>query len=211
MGKNVAIIGAGDLGITISQHLLAQNSVEKVFFIDDTKCGELINGVKVLCSIADIKKFYNREFDHLIMGIGYNHLNVRQKIFEKLKENYKFFTFEHPSTVKGEKVNIGQGSVILPGCTLDNGVSIGENTLLNTGVTIAHDSKIKGHSFIAPGVNISGFVEIGYRCFIGVGTNIIDNIKVVDDVVLGGGGLVLKNISKAGRFVCKQAGKLSTI
>ena len=211
METKVAIIGAGDLGVTICQHLSADPSVDDICFIDDTKVGQNINGVKVICGITDIEKYHGKDFDQLIMGIGYNHLSARQKIFESLKATYNFFTFEHSSTVKGENVSIGEGAVILPGCALDNGVSIGENSLLNTGVTIAHDSKIKGHSFIAPGVNISGFVEIGHRCFIGVGTNIIDNVKITDDVIVGGGSLLLKDIRKSGRFICKESGKLSPI
>ena len=175
--------------------------------MDDTKSGEIVNGIKVVCDISNIDKYYESLFDKLIVCVGYKHLNFRERLFNQLQKKYDFYTFIHSSVVFGENVQVGDGSIIFPGTVLDNGVEIGPNTLLNTGVKIAHDSKIVMHGFLAPGVTLAGFVEIGVRCFIGVGTNVIDNVTICNDTFVGG-SLVLRDIEEPGVYVCKNNAKI---
>lgn len=209
--SSIGIIGAGEFGVTVSQHLIALNKFDNIYFIDDTKIGESVNGIPVICGISDINKFYNDKINILILCIGYNHLDFRFKLFNDLKENgYSFFTFIHESVVLGEDVNIEEGAIIFPGAIIDNGVTIGVNSLINSGAIIAHDSHIEGHTFVAPGVNIAGFVKIGKRCFIGIGTTIIDHLNITDDVVLAANTLVLKDITEKGKYI-RRTGKLEAL
>ena len=200
--NRVGIIGAGDLGVTVSQHLKSQDDCEQLYFFDDTKItGALINGIEIKGKIDDAYKYLGSEINKVIICIGYTNLVFRNKLFQDFSKAGGIYTFVHKSVVMGEGVKVSDGAIIFPGCVLDNGVIVGENTLLNTGVVIAHDTSIGASTFISPGVNIAGFVKIGSRCFIGMGSNIIDNVNIVDDVFLAGASLVLKDITKSGRYV----------
>ena len=210
--NSIGIIGTGELGVTVSQHLKALNKFDNMYFIDDTKkMGDVVNGVPVLCGISDIEQHYDKTINILILCIGYNHLEFRFNLFNNLKEKgYSFYTFIHDSVILGEGASIGEGSIIFPGAILDNGVKVGVNSLINSGAIIAHDSCIEGHSFVAPGVNIAGFVRIGRRCFVGIGSTIIDHLKITDDVVLAAMTLVLNNITEKGKYI-RRKGELEKL
>lgn len=202
--KNLAIIGSGDLGKLIAYH--GQSQYDIVGFYDDFQAEAFVEGFPVLGKISNILVDYqNKMFDELIIAIGYNHFDFREKVFNKFHGNIAFATITHSSSYVDDSCIIGPGTVILPGCTLDRNVELGSNVLLNTGVTIAHDSKIYEQSFISPGVSIAGFVKIGRRCNIGIGSMIVDNISICDDVQTGGGTVVINNLEKSGLYVGNPA------
>ena len=197
MSSKLAILGAGELGIQILDLIrFTQESYTPVGFFDDTKPpGSLIQGIKVLGKINDVRSFFEKKiFDSIVLAIGYNHMAFREKLFSDLMQYVPFATLIHSTCVVHPDSFVGQGSVVYPGCIVDKGALIGHNVLLNLGATIAHDSVIGAHSFLAPRVVISGFVNIGNRCFLGSNSTIINNISVGEDVVVGAGSVVIRDV-----------------
>jgi sugar O-acyltransferase (sialic acid O-acetyltransferase NeuD family) len=199
----VAIIGSGSLGQQIAQHLNQQKEWQVAGFFDDfAAVGEKTQNGIVLGSIQSIDlKFIEKKFDALLMGIGYNHLAARQKIFEHLVGHVPFAVFVHPHAYVDESASLAPGTFISPGCVLDINVSIGPNTFLYPGCIIAHDTVIAGHTFLAPAVRLAGHVLVEPRCFLGIGTTVIDNVTVGPDVRTGGGATVTKSLTKAGTYI----------
>lgn len=211
--KKIAIIGSGDLGLLIAHHAEHNCSFDVVGFFDDfQKKGTLLaqNGKVILGNTSsDIQDaFAQKTFDELIIGIGYKHMNFREKIFSQFQGKIPFANVIHPSCSVDSSCVLGEGLFLLPGCVLDKGVVLGNNILLNTGVVIAHDSQVSDHSFLAPGVLMAGFIMIGKRCFLGIGTIVIDNITIESDVQTGGGTVVTKNINSPGLYVGTPAKKI---
>ncbi|MCL6294675.1 acetyltransferase [Jejuia spongiicola] len=201
--KKLAIIGSGDLGQQIAYQATTDNQFNVVGFFDDfTEKDSVVSGKKILGKLSEVQNaFSNKIFDEIIIGIGYKHLDFREKIFNTLNKKIPFATFIHSSCFVDASCKIGNGVCVFPGSVLDQKVIIKDNVFINVGSIIAHDSKIENHTFISPSVAIAGFVSIGKRCNIGINSTLIDNISIVDDVQIGGGTVVVKSIEKSGLYV----------
>ena len=194
--SRLAIIGGGDLGQTLQSHLLENDEFTLVGFFDDTRIGQTIGDAPVLGGLDSIVAAKDQDqFDCVVLGIGYRHLQFRQTLFESLSAaGVEFARVIHPKAIVSPNATVGPGSVIFPGCILDTGVVIGCNSLLNVGCVVAHDSEIGPHSFLGPSVSVAGFVKTGARCFLGIGTVLIDNLQLGDDCQTAGGAVVIRNV-----------------
>lgn len=200
--QRIAIVGAGSLGQQIAQHAV-QNGLAVVGFLDDTLPKAAIMGLgQVLGSIPDALQLYRQgAFDGLLMGIGHQHLRVRQELFERLAEHVPFATFVHPTVMLEASATLGAGCFISPGCILDLNVRLGPNVFLYPGCVIAHDTVVEGHALFAAAVNLAGRVHVAERCFLGIGTTVTDNLRIGPDVRTGGGAVVVRSIAEAGTYV----------
>lgn len=201
--KRIAIIGSGHLGQQIAYHIHHDSNDKVIAFFDEFQhVNTIIDDIPVIGGNNDvITKYQQNEFDAILIAIGYKHMNAKKELFQKLDGKVPFHTFIHSSCYKDPSATIGQGSVIYPGCVIDQNVSIEENVLMNISCTVAHDSVIGKHSFLSPSVAIAGFVKIREQCIIGINSTIIDNITIAAQTHIGGGGVVIKNIDIPGLYV----------
>lgn len=199
----LGIIGAGDLGQHIAHYAKLANQFDEIIFFDDfQKPGSFNNFGLIAGNTSNIESFIDEErIQHLLIGVGYNHIDARAVFFEKYSELISFPNIIHPSSYIDTTTKMGAGNIILPGCIIDKGCNIGNNVFLNPGCIIAHDNTIKDHSFFAPGVSTSGFVNIGEKCFIGTGTTSVDNLSIGDNISTGAGTVITKSISKQGTYI----------
>ncbi len=202
MKKTLAIIGSGQLGQQIAHYAISDNHYKDVVFFDDFTTQKVIKGFKILGKTSDvISLFEKKKFDEIVIGIGYNHIEVRKKIFELLCNEVPFGKIVHSSSWIDSTALISEGCVIYPYCCIDAHTIIDNNTIVNLSCTIAHDTKVGRHCFLSPSVSIAGFVEINEMCILGINATIIDNISIVSKTRLGGGTVVIKNIEKKGLYV----------
>ncbi|CAI9673804.1 acetyltransferase [Elizabethkingia anophelis] len=201
--KRVAIIGSGHLGQQIAHHIHTDTEDVVVGYFDEyQKIGQKVNNIIVLGGNNDVENAYeNNIFDEVLIAIGYKHMNVRKELFEQLSPIIPFYTFIHSKTYVDFSAKIGKGTIIYPGCIIDQSVTIQENVLINISSCIAHDSIIGKHSFLSPAIAIAGFVNIGEQCVIGINATIIDNISIEDKVQIGAGTVVTKKLDKVGLYV----------
>jgi len=79
------------------------------------------------------------------------------KVFQYLKrQNYRFATFNHPSALVTDDVQLGKGVQIMAGAIVQTGCAIGDNVILDIGAILDHDCIIGVHSHIAAGVVLYG-------------------------------------------------------
>lgn len=205
----LAIIGAGHLGEQMA-HYAKLVGYDVVGFFDDTLGkGELKYNIPVLGSINDIEASFNsNEFTHIIIGIGYKHLEFKSEVYSKIKTlNIPFGSIICDQTYVDRTVKLGDGIFIMPGCVVDQRVEIGDCAILNCNTTISHDSKVGNYCFFGPGVVVSGFVNIGERSFIGSGSTLIDSLTICSEVQVGAGAVVANNISDKGVYLGVPARK----
>ena len=58
-------------------------------------------------------------------------------------------------------VKIGDGSLVMPGCIINNDANIKEHCIINTGSILEHDNKFENFSSCGPGVITGGNVFLG--------------------------------------------------
>lgn len=208
--KKIAIIGTRDLAYQITHFVTSDNQFEVVGYIDDLEPkGKVINNRPVLGTVAEAEKLYhNGGFDGVLIGIGYTRFDLRQSVYNELKDRVPFATFVHSTCYVDPTSKIGEGCVIYPRCIIDMNADIRPNVFINWGSGIGHDAIMHSHSFIAANVLIAGLSEVGMRCMIGNGVTFIDHIHVCDDVTIGGGATVVKNITEKGVYVGTPAKRM---
>ena len=98
--KRLAIVGSGDLGCQLAMLGSTTGLYKPVgFFNDYEEKGKIINDLPILGGLDQIVKQYEaNSFDEIIIGIGYNHMDVRAAIYDKLSSEIPFATLVHPSS-----------------------------------------------------------------------------------------------------------------
>jgi sugar O-acyltransferase (sialic acid O-acetyltransferase NeuD family) len=200
--KTLAILGAGHLGLQIAHYAISDNHYDKVVFFDDFATVNKIQGISIIGNAeAIINAYSNKSFDELIIGIGYKHLSLRKKHFDRFSAIIPFGKIIHSTSWIDLTATVNEGCVVYPSCSIDSNVEIGANSILNIACTVAHDTKVGKHSFLSPRVALAGFINIGEMCILGINSTIIDNISITSTVKLGGGTVVTKNIENSGLYV----------
>lgn len=158
--------------------------------LDNYDCEEKI--------IGTIKDWKPKENETFVCGIASPQWEL--KVVSLLKgKGAKFETIIHPSTIIGDNVTIGEGTVIAPRSLLTTNVRIGSFvTFLSSDA--GHDSSIGDFSTLSGKYSINGHVEIAQRAYLGDGSLIYPGKKVGDDAFIGIGSVVINNV-KAGTKV----------
>lgn len=205
----LAIAGAAELGRLIAYHAEQDGGYTVAGFYDDFRKEESFNGRPVLGNTEKIvKDYHDGLFDSLMVGIGYNHMESRAALFDRLKGKVPFANVIHSSCYVDPSCTLGEGIFLLPGVVLDTGVVIEDNVLINTSGTIAHHSKVEAHSFLAPGVHVAGLVRIGRCSFVGIGSTIIDCVSIAPYGVIGAGSVVLRDTEEHSVYVGVPASRI---
>ena len=178
MKRKIVLIGAGGHAKSCINLIEKINNFKIIGLTDSKKKGYLLN-YKILCddSILDQKKFRNINLC-LSFGSIFN-INLRGKIFQKLKnKGFKFPILISKESSISKFSKIGSGTMIMGNTFVNAGASIGENCIINNNSLIEHDVKIGNNSQISTSVTVNGSCKIGSNCFIGSGTIIRNNIKI---------------------------------
>ena len=202
MSKILGIIGAGHLGLQIANLAISDGHYNKIVFFDDVVKENQVEDFQILGSSDVVLDHFNKNsFDELLIGIGYNHLNIRQALFERFSGKVPFATIIHSSNYVDPTATIAEGVIVYPCCCIDANAIIASNSVINLSCTISHDSIIGAHSFLAPRVAVAGFVTTAERCFFGINTTISDSVSIVAETQTGAGSVVIKDILVSGVYV----------
>ena len=179
------LFGASGHAKVIVDILLSQGRKVTAFFDEDESKKALWNiPVK-----GKTKDFINNGIE-CIVSIGNN--STRKKVVEQLEAS--FGTGIHSTAVLGSKVNIGEGSVVMPRVVINAETSIGKHVIVNTAAGIDHDCLIGDYAHIAPNASLCGGVEVGEGTLVGAGATIIPLVKVGQWCTIGAGAVVTQDI-----------------
>lgn len=197
------MIGAGSLGVQLAHQLRLAGVAVAGFYDDVQPAGRSIEDFgKVLGPIPAAPLADQRDVTHLVMAIGYDHLERRLGLFHDLRgAGFHFHTLVHSTVWVDPSATISEGAVLYPGCIVDRNVTVGANVLLNNGCIVSHDSIIGEGSFLAPGVVVAGNCRIGSRNFLGTGTLVRDGTTTTSDCRFGMGSVVVRDAQQAGLYV----------
>lgn len=100
----------------------------------------------------------------------------------------------HPRATVAEDVEIGEGTVVMAGVTVNPGASIGRGCILNTQASLDHDSVMEDFASLAPRVATGGHCRIGVGVAVGIGAVLGHGVHVGAHTVIGASSLVLQSI-----------------
>ena len=195
MSEAVYILGAGGHGRVVLDTLLA-NGIQ-ITGILDTKAplSQLVLGVPILGGdeYLDNVSIANT---FLVNGLGANPKTLRRRnIFTMMKcRGFRFKSFQHPSAIVSNAIDIPEGCQLMAGVVIQAGVTLEENVVINTRASIDHDCMIRSHAFIAPGSVLCGNVRVASSAFIGAGAVVIPNIHIGENAIVGAGAVVTKSV-----------------
>lgn len=193
--KDIVIIGAGGFGREVAWLIEDINRIKQTWniigFVDDNDAiqGKEINGYNV---VGNIEWLRNQELN-VVCAIG--ETLVKKKAIENLKySNNRYPVLIHPSVIKSNSVEVGEGTIICAGNILTVNINIGKHVIVNLDCTIGHDVVICDYTTILPSSNISGSVKIGECANIGTGSAIIQGVTIGKNTTIGAGTVVTKTL-----------------
>lgn len=132
-----------------------------------------------------------KELDAII-AIGDN--RIRYRLVEEQQFDNFITPLIHPSVILAENVQIGDGSVVMAGATINPSVRVGEHCIINTSSIIEHEVITEDFVHVSPGAVLTGNVSVGVGSHIGAGAIIIPGIKIGKWVTVGAGAVVIENV-----------------
>jgi sugar O-acyltransferase (sialic acid O-acetyltransferase NeuD family) len=129
-----------------------------------------------------------------VVCIGDNYL--REKVAMALRaqvSDFEFATAIHPTAAISPHAEIGEGSVIMPGCVVNTGARVGRHCIINTLSSLEHRSTMGDYSSLSAGVITGGFSTLGHHSALALGVTVLDRVRVGSNVVVGSGSLVMKD------------------
>lgn len=192
--KKLYIIGAGSVGGHIALNIDEYDENYKIegFFDDDPKKLESLQyGYPVL---GDVESAIDLKEAHMVIGIAFP--GVKEKIVQKLTSNKSivFPSFVHSRAWLSNKVTVGKGSVVYPGCSVNYGSGIGDFVIMNMNCALGHHTKVGHFSSLAPSVSTGGHTTIGDRVDVGIGASTIQNITIGENCIIGGKSMVVSDV-----------------
>lgn len=195
--ENIVIAGESGQAKVVIDIVEQEGKYRIVGLIDkNVPIGTPLLGYEVIGRDEDLPSLINKHsIKGAIVAIGDNWR--RYQVAEKLKHiapKLVFVSAIHASAQLARDVEIGIGTVIMPGVIINSSCKIGKFCILNTIVSIDHDSKMADFSSLAPNATIGGNVSIGAFTAVLLGANVIHGTKIGKHTIIGAGATVLEDI-----------------
>ncbi len=187
------IIGAGNLGKHIIDQLTQDNYIGELAFFDEA-CNNASIYEKFQI-IHDWQDFYNRlETTDNSFFIAIGNPRKRERIFRKIIGGIYTSVISKHANIISTYSQIGDGSLIQPGCCISHNVRIGKSNIIHANSLIGHDVFIDDFVSIGSNVNILKGVDVGKYSIISPNCLIMDNVKIGKNVFIEPGVVVRNDV-----------------
>jgi sugar O-acyltransferase (sialic acid O-acetyltransferase NeuD family) len=195
---NIYIIGAGghakvviDIILKRREFLNEEWDIKGILddLYDPNLKKELFN-IPVVGKICHVLELKNDDENYFVIAIGNN--NIRSELSKKYP--LKYCSIIHPTSVIGNDVKIGAGTVMMANSVVNSGSCIGKHNIINTAAIVDHDCFLGDHVHVSPNSAIAGGVKIGDRSWMGIGCCVIPGVSVGEDTIIGAGSVVLRDV-----------------
>lgn len=130
--------------------------------------------------------------DKAVISIGVN--ATRKKVAEKLEGKVEFSSAIHADTRISRRAEIGEGTVVMAGVTINADTKVGKHCIVNTSASIDHDCVLGDYVHVSPNATLSGDVHIGEGTHFGGGAVAIQGIRIGKWCTIGAGAVVIRDI-----------------
>lgn len=202
MSKKLYIIGAGSVGGHIASNPdLYKLTYEAIYFLDDNpqKIGKDFVGCRVIGNVDYI--LHTTEEVDVVIGIAFP--KIKETIVQKLKKNPRIYfpTLIAQNAWLSKGVEVGEGCIIYPHCSINYGCEIKDFVVMNMNCALGHHAYIDKYSSLAPGVNFGGHTCIGKGVDIGIGSSTLQGVSIGDYSIVGGQAMVTKSFPEDAKII----------
>ncbi len=99
-----------------------------------------------------------------------------------------------PHAYVSGRAEVGAGTIVMHGATLNVGASVGMNCIINSQALVEHDVEIGPHSHISTGARVNGGVSIGEGTFLGSGAVVNQGITVGRNCIIASGAVIRSDV-----------------
>ncbi len=195
MRRPLVLYGASDLGIdAVSVVSLLGDRYEVLGFIDDAPgmAGRTVLGLPVLGGGSWLEARAG-EVD-VLLTVG--EPSARRRLATALETaGHTFATAIHPSVVTTQWVEVGQGVLIMAGCTFTVEITVGDHVVVNPGCTVAHNVTLGAYAYLSPGVDLAGWVHVEEGAYLGTGATVLPGRRIGRGAVVGAGAVVTADVA----------------
>lgn len=189
------IVGAKGFASELLEVFIQQSRTKNLMFFDDKNLGtsKLFESYPIMHTEDEVLQYFTNYDSEFTLGIGRGLL--RHKMYKKFCGlGGKFTSVISSNSEIGTFSDIGEGSNLLSGCKISNGVNIGKGALVYYNCIITHDTEIGDFVEISPGATLLGRSKIGSFTQLGANSTIMPDIKIGNNVLVGAGALVTKDV-----------------
>lgn len=127
--------------------------------------------------------------------------NLKESIYNFYKGlGFEFLTYIHRTAFVGQRVTLGEGTIVAPQSVLTADVFVGQCVTINALSSVGHDAIISDYSTLSGHCDVTGFAQLGRKVFMGSHALIIPKVKVGEGAVIGAGSVVISKV-KSGTTV----------
>ena len=155
--------------------------------------GTDVVGVPVIGMDSSLPQMAGDGIEGAFVAVGKNEL--RKQLMERaLACGLRLITAVSHSALVASDVQLGAGTIVMPGAILRTGAVVGDGVIINSGAIVDHDARIGSWSHIGPGAALAGGVTLLEGAFLGVGCKVIPDVTIGAWTVVGAGSVAIRNI-----------------
>src|SRR5690606_1752424 len=186
--SKLVLYGAGGHAKVVAE-IAEQNGYSELVFCEDEVTKSKIWEYSVLSKVD--------KNCPCVLAIGNN--AVRKKLAET--RGNQFPSLIHPRTQISNRAQIGEGSVIMAGVSINAAVVIGKHCIINTNASEDHDCVIENYVHLSPNVALAGTVHIGEGTHVGIGACVIQGVHIGKWCTIGAGAVVIRDVPDGATIV----------
>ena len=194
--NRVAILGSGEYATHVARMCLDIAETSVVGFVDGSvPKGTMVAGLPVVGRDEDVDSLVEQGvMDSIFIGIGYEHFDVRARLFERFCGTVPIASIVHPTANVSPTARVGRGVLISEGAIVGRDCVLGDNVSVWPGVLLSHDCSIGRHSYLAPRATLAGRVAVGEKCFLGLNCSVRDGVNIGEEATVGIGCVVIGDV-----------------
>lgn len=124
------------------------------------------------------------------ISIGSN--SIRKHIADTNPLHYT--SLVHPSAQLSQRLQMGEGAVVMAGVCVNSSTVIGRHVILNTLCSVDHDCVIGDYAHISPRAALGGNVHVGEGTQVGIGASVLPGIRIGKWCTIGAGAAIIRDV-----------------
>jgi sugar O-acyltransferase (sialic acid O-acetyltransferase NeuD family) len=210
--QDIAIYGAGGFGKEVACILNKINEKEPTwnllgFFDDGVAAGTHISHFGKALGNCDTLNAWEKP---LAIAFAIGSPRILELLVGKIKNPQVHFpNIIHPEVFFADPISLkmGQGNVVVRGCSFSVDVSVGDFNQFNSISALAHDVVVGSYNVFMPLTRVSGEAQIGNSNVFGLNTLILQGIKIGNRVRTGPGAVLMTKPKEGNLYMGNPARK----